>query len=299
MAQSYWLSLSVVAVGLWNAPVLAQLSPVATLRQQLVTAICLEDWPTALDRTSALIATPAIGAQDRADLVAFRHRLQQPHQRQAILDAVPNCEAHLAQYLEVVPTPTWPLMLERALYSVQGLGEPDLTPDQVARQAMANRRADLVDSEPTPIPFLSPARLIGTAVGSGVSAGRVSDGVEVFAFVGRQGDRLSVDLDVTRILPGQRYADDDSQIYLFDSNGYLIAANDDFDGLQSRLNDVTLPQTGIYLLAVTTYNNAPQLGPSNEILGWTGNGGSAIEYTLTLTGLTPSGQIALPTTAQR
>lgn len=299
MVQVRWLSLSVAVVGLWIAPALARSTPVDTLQRQLVTAICLENWPVALDRTSALIASPAVNTSDRNDLVAFRHRLQQFHERQAILDAVPNCEAHLAQYLDTVPTPSWPLRLERALYSVRGLGEPDLTPDQLARQLMGRRQADLVDHAPTAIAPLSPARLIGTATGSGVSAGIVGEDVEVFAFVGGQGDRVTIDLRVTDIFPGLRYTDDDSQIFLFDSDGRLIAANDDFHGLQSRLNSVPLPQTGIYFLAVTTYNNTPELGPNREILGWTEDGGSAISYTLTLTGLTPSGQLALPTTAQR
>ena len=58
------------------------------------------------------------------------------------------------------------------------------------------------------------------------------------------------------------------------------------------------PRTGRYYVAVTTYNNDPILDSTRRITGWNGNGGSAIEYTLTMTGLTPAGQLVLPTTLQ-
>ncbi len=294
MTRRVWLSLSALVLswgGIWGSTAAATV-PLATLQRQMKTAVCLNDWATAVDRTSAMIASPSLSAQDRQDLVDFRHTLQRYQEESLEIQSIPGCEAHLAQYLETVPTPSQPLLLDRALLRL--LGEPDLTPDSRAQQIHATRRAGLLAPQPTNIPALSPALLMGTPHGSGVSAGSVSDGVEVFAFVGGQGDQVTVDLSVTRQLPGLRFTDDDSQLYLFDSQGYLVASNDDFNGLQSRLDNILLPSSGLYYLAVTTYNNSPQLSPDGQLLGWSGDGGSFIEYTLTVTGVTPSGQLALP-----
>lgn len=298
MTQRVWLSLSALVLswgGIWGSATAATL-PLATLQRQMKTAVCLNDWDTAVDRASAMIASPRLSAQDRQDLVNFRHTLQRYQEERLAMQGIPGCEAHLAQYLEIVPTPSQPLQLDRAL--LRFLGIPDLTPDQLARQINGTRRAGLSEPQPTDIPGLSPALLIGTPRGSGVIAGAVSAGVEVFTVVGGQGDRITVALNVTRILPGLRYTDDDSQLYLFDRQGYLVASNDDFNGLQSRLDNLLLPNSGLYYIAVTTYNNSPQLSPAGQLLGWSGDGSSFIEYTLTVTGLTPSGQLALPTTAQ-
>ena len=299
MTQRVWLSLSALVLswgGIWGSAATATL-PLSTLQRQLKTAVCLNDWDTAVDRASAMIASPSLSVQDRQDLVTFRHDLQRYQEENLEIQGIPGCDAHLAQYLATVPIPSQPLQLDRAL--LRFLGMPDLTPDVLARQINATRRAGLLDPQPTPLPELSPALLIGTPHGSGVTAGTVSAGVEVFAFVGGQGDRVTVDLIVTRQLPGLRYTDDDSQLYLLDSQGYLVASNDDFNGLQSRLNNILLPSSDLYYIAVTTYNNSPQLSPSGQIMGWSGDGGSFIDYTLTITGLTPAGQLALPTTAQR
>ena len=299
MTRHVWLSLSALLLswgGIWGSAAVATV-PLATLQRQMKTAVCLNDWATAVDRASAMMASPSLSAQDRQALVNFRHALQRYEEERLEIQGIPGCEAHLAQYLETVPTPSLPLQLDRALLRFFGI--PDLTPDQLAQQINGARRAGLSDPQPTDIPALSPALLVGTPRGSGVIAGAVSAGVEVFTFVGGQGDRVTVNLNVTRILPGLRYTDDDSQLYLFDSQGYLLASNDDFNGLQSRLDSILLPSSGLYYIVATTYGNSPQLSPDGQLLGWSGDGGSFIEYTLTVTGLTPSGQLALPTTAQR
>ena len=103
---------------------------------------------------------------------------------------------------------------------------------------------------------------------------------------------------MTDVHPGRLYTDEDSQLFLFDQNGTLLADNDDLSRLQSQITDFSLPRTGRYYVAVTTYNNDPILDSTRRITGWNGNGGSAIEYTLTMTGLTPAGQLVLPTTLQ-
>ncbi|MEB3288356.1 MAG: hypothetical protein VKI82_00475 [Leptolyngbya sp.] len=295
--RNIWLGLSTLALagaGLGWSPALATL-PRTTLQWQIKTAICLSDWATAIDHTSALMALPDLSAQERQDWLNFRRRLQRYQQENLDTQGIPGCAAHLAQYLDPVPTPSQPLQIDRALDRQAGI--PDLTPDPLARQINATYRAGLLDPQPTNIPELSPALLLGTSHGTAVTAGSVSAGVEVFSLVGGQGDRVTAAVTVTRILPGLYDTNDDSQLYLFNSQGYLIASNDNFDGLQSRLNDVPLPSTGLYYLAVTTNDHHPSLSPSGQLIGWIGEGGSFIEYTLTITGLTPSSQLALPRAA--
>ncbi len=290
------LTLVLTGVGLGWSPARAAL-PRTTLQWQLQTAVCLNDWATAIDRTSALMALPDISAQRRQDLVNFRRDLQRYQQENRIDQDIPGCKAHLAQYLDPVPTPGIPLQLDRVLARQAGI--PDLTPDPLARQINATYRAGLLEPQPTDLPELSPALLLGTSHGAAVTAGAVSAGVEVFTVVGSEGDRVTVAITVTRILPGLRYSDDNSQLYFFDRQGYLIASNDNVNGLQSRLSDVPLPNSGLYYVAVTTYGNDPTLSPDGQLIGWSGEGGSFIEYTLTITGLTPSGQLALPSAAHR
>jgi hypothetical protein len=300
MENQVWVSRSamVLALGLamlWQ-PGLAKSAmaseSLADLRGQLEVSVCSNNWSMAIQQANALIASPYISSQDRAELVSFRHRLQRYQQQGLTVDYISGCDAALAPLLTTVPTPTHPLQLDRAL--TLALGEPDLTPDQTARQIAARQRAGLNYRQPSLVPELSPSRLMDTAQGVGISAGAIGQGVEVFAFVGGQGDLVTIDLTVTRILAGLTYTDDDSQLYLFNSRGYLLAANDDFRGLQSRLANINLPNSGFYYIAVTTYNKTPLLSPAGQLVEWQNQGNSAIEYTLTVTGLTPSEQLALP-----
>ncbi|PSN17859.1 hypothetical protein C7271_15525 [filamentous cyanobacterium CCP5] len=109
-----------------------------------------------------------------------------------------------------------------------------------------------------------------------------------------QGDLVTIEVDVTEVYSGSLYTDDDSQLFLFDSQGTLLVENDDFTGLQSTISDFELPFTDRYYVAVTTYNNDPVLDGDRRITDWSGNGGSDIDFTIVVTGLTPVDQLALP-----
>lgn len=52
---------------------------------------------------------------------------------------------------------------------------------------------------------------------------------------------------------------DDTQLFLFDINGFGVAHNDDnpSGGLQSRLTGLFVPAPGLYYLAVSKYNRDP------------------------------------------
>lgn len=264
------------------------------MHHNLLVAVCLNEWEEAIQLTGPLIASPEISAADRENLMEFRQQLVTFRDNNAVVSGVAGCDQALARYVVTVATPSTPLDWDNALNTTFGAGAVPTRPDQVARQeaAIAEAKINLVDYPP--IPALSPATPIDTSSGFGVSAGQVSTGESVFTFYGGLGDRVSLDVDVTEVLAGTLYTDDDSQIFLFDSQGTLLADNDDLSRLQSRITDFVLPQSGLYYAVVTTYNNDPILNSLRQVEGWGGNGGSRIEFTLSVTGLTPPSELVLP-----
>ena len=118
-------------------------------------------------------------------------------------------------------------------------------------------------------------------------SGSVGTGYEIYSFEAEAGDVVTIDVDVTRILQGTEYADDDSQLFLFDSQGRLIAENDDErEGVfQSKIVNFRIPRDGTYFVGVSTFDNNPNLNSSGVITGWGNNGSSRFEYNLSVQGL--------------
>lgn len=142
--------------------------------------------------------------------------------------------------------------------------------------------------ERTPIAVLSPATAIDLSSGNARQTGAVSTGQQIYRFDAVAGSKLDIAVNVTSILPGQAFTDDDSQLFLFDSAGQLLASNDDDGGsFESRLPDFTVPADGTYFVVVTTFNNDPVLSDGAIVTGWGGDGGSNIEYVLTVTTTPP------------
>ncbi|MCS7190292.1 MAG: DVUA0089 family protein, partial [Fimbriimonadales bacterium] len=100
----------------------------------------------------------------------------------------------------------------------------------------------------------------------------------------------------------------DTQLWLFDSNGKGVVFNDDFGGLQSRIDNSTncITQPGVYYLAISRYNrdaigcegdfiwNDSPFGtircpdgpePASRVNGWSGGTAAAGEYRIILTGV--------------
>lgn len=129
---------------------------------------------------------------------------------------------------------------------------------------------------------LSNAQPIELSNGSGVGSGAVSTGQEVFSFEASEGDTVTLDVNVTQTLEGTQYTDDDSQLFLFNSDGVLIAENDDADAttFQSLIQDFVLPEDGTYYAVVTTWDNNPVLDENDVVIDWGENGGSNIEFDL-------------------
>ncbi|MEP0852475.1 DVUA0089 family protein [Funiculus sociatus GB1-A4] len=73
----------------------------------------------------------------------------------------------------------------------------------------------------------------------------------------------------------------DTQLFLFDEDGILVAQNDDSSGtFQSTLPASTL-ESGTYFLAISSFNNDPVGTPPV----FPGNGGDTGNYTIDLAGV--------------
>ncbi|MGD1904563.1 MAG: DVUA0089 family protein [Leptolyngbyaceae cyanobacterium] len=265
--------------------------------EQLLRAICLNDWEGAIALTAPLIAAEAVTPDYRQSMVELRDIFEVYRVTGAVIPDINNCEQVLRRYVTVNQVPIEPLDWAAAIDSVlnDGLGPPPPI-TQAVRQQEAAAVADLDRFEAYDIPALSPALVVSLHTGSGVSGGTVTTGQEIYTFFAGLGDPITLDIDVDRVLPGSLYTDDDTQIFLFDANGKLLAENDDQipgEERQSRLESFVLPRTGRYYVAVTTYNNDPILNERGYIVGWAQTGGSAVEYTLTVSGATPTEELIL------
>jgi len=274
-------------------------SPVAAksvdeLHENLLRAVCLNDWEGAIALVDPLIASPGLSATYRQSMVTLRDQLVALADVGTVIPDIERCEAVLRRYVSAGEIPSEPIAWFAAVERMEMIEDGDLPP-RFQSDVPQNGRvvADLERLEMIEISALSPAVFIDMKSGSGVSAGYVSNNEQIHTFFGGLGDRVTVDVDVTRVLPGLFAQNDDTQVFLFDAMGTLIAVNNDADGLQSQLESVLLPRTGRYYVAVTTYDNSPLLDENDRITGWSFNGGSAVDYTLTVRGVTPTAELVL------
>ena len=282
------------ALGLIGLARVAAATPIEVLHGDLQRAVCLNDWEGAIALVNPMIAVPNLTNTYRQSLVDLRDQLTEFAKVGTVIPNIDQCESMLQRYVPagaVANTPPEGAVAGIAFLDLEGASSPG---SQADRQQEAVAVAGLERLDRYDVPALSAALFIDMQTGSAVSAGAVSGNAQIHTFFGGLSDRVTLDVDVTRILPGAIAQNDDTQLFLFDATGTLIAANnDDADGLQSKLEDILLPRTGRYYVAVTTYDNAPILDETDRILGWTLAGGSAVEYTLTIRGVTPSANLIL------
>lgn len=117
---------------------------------------------------------------------------------------------------------------------------------------------------------------------SGFISGEVSEGHDIYEFEAWEEGLLTLSLEVTAVLPGNDYVDDDTQLYLFDNLGTLLASNDDALGssYESLIDDFWVHEGDMFYVGVTTFDNPPLLGADNIITGWNDIGGSHVRYDL-------------------
>ncbi len=116
----------------------------------------------------------------------------------------------------------------------------------------------------------------------GVAEGIVGGGHEVFFFSIDEDSSVSLEVIVTEVYQGSEYRDDDSMLFLFDERGHLIAQDDDGGVGNASALQASLAGPGRYYVAVTTYDNSPELDESDRLVRFPGTGESSIRFLLRL-----------------
>ena len=131
---------------------------------------------------------------------------------------------------------------------------------------------------------LAPFTSVDVSSGFGVASSSVNIGHEIFQFETSGVDAVTISVLVTEIFPGTEFTDDDTELFLFDASGHLLAENDDpppeDSFFQSLIGDFQLPHDGEFFVAVTTFDNNPLFNVDNEIVGWEDDGGSSVAFDL-------------------
>ena len=248
-------------------------------------AICANDWNSAIDIVGTLVAHAETTSVQRDSLLALRRQLERYRSKNAIVIAAQACDR------------TDPYLLEAALIPTVPTSEPLGWEGAVAAAANTQYSTEIITESVGPrLPVsagdpvgLTPAEPVDLSTGLNVVSGQVGSGHQVYGFVAGRGDRLEANLEVTRVMTGSLYTSNDSQLFIFDRHGNLIASADDTGGTQlSRISGVTMPKTDLYFAVVTSYNNDPIVNPEGRLTGWQDNGGGRFDYTLTLMGVTPT-----------
>jgi hypothetical protein len=130
--------------------------------------------------------------------------------------------------------------------------------------------------------ILQEARPFEMEGNQGVAEGIVREGHEVFFFDIAEASSVSSEVVVTEVYQGSEYRDDDSMLFLFDERGHLIAEDDDGGVGNSSALQVSLDSPGRYYVAVTTYDNSPELDESDKLIRFPGTGESSIRFLLRL-----------------
>lgn len=292
--NSRWLKLGMVALAapFWMMLLVAPGRAQGQLElglAELDRAICLNDWERAIAVTSGLMALPEVSAAYRSQLISFRQELEHYQTMGMLIPHPSSCDRIYPNTLAVPPEASPAPPPSSTDWSVADAMSP---PDPVVQfdpRSEAEINPGIPPALLVEVPqVLQTATPLNTVDGFSVVAGQVAEVHQAYAFLARLGDRISLDVDVTQVYPGAIYRNDDSQLFLFDRNGVLLAENDDADGRQSRISDVVIPMTDVYFVVVTSHDNDPLLNQAQTLSGWEEDGGARFDYTLTLTGVTPS-----------
>ena len=127
---------------------------------------------------------------------------------------------------------------------------------------------------------VDPFAVEGDVAGAGF--GEVAEGFASFSFDLTYTGPLTIEVSVTEVRPGAGYEDDDSMLFLFDRDGYILDENDDspFGGLASLLNGTPIDEPGRYYAVVTTLPNSPEIDSYGRFAGLGDEGGSSIAFDL-------------------
>ena len=278
-----------VVVSLWNGGnVRASVhDDVAAGLSQLDYAVCHQQWEQAIAVTSRLMASPHISSDYRQALLGFRQQLQTWRVSETLPSSQASCDRALPLLLTLAepdaPQPQ-PLDWNSALESFRSV-RPIIQLDDGFEPTDTIIPRELTDSSPAILTsFATP---IDTTDGFSVVGGTLDRNQQVFSFLARLGDQVSLEADVTRSNgPGA------PQLLLFDQRGQLLAQSDS-DSLQASIPTTAAPQTDVYFVALVPQGSTPVLDTQGQIVDWQLSESDRFDYTLTLTGVTPY-QVLMP-----
>ncbi|MEO1390608.1 MAG: hypothetical protein AAFV85_25025 [Cyanobacteria bacterium J06634_6] len=259
---------------------------------ELNRAICNNDWHGAIGLTSVLIGQDTTTATNRQALLSLRRQLDPLRAEKTVLGRTQACDVTdpymlaadpLAMAPELGPEPLgWDLAVAEAASYQYGTNQ-DV--NQIATESVEMT----LPVDMTTRPGLLNAMPIDLSRGLNVVSGHVGTGHQVYGFVAGMGDRINLNLEVTDVMTGTLYTSDDSQLFVFDREGRLIAFSDDEgEGGASNIDGMIVPKTDAYFAVVTSYNNDPIFDQENRLTGWHENGGGRFDYTLSVAGATPT-----------
>ena len=269
--------------GAWlfsERPAYAQRTTIFDLNQ----AICANKWTEAIGITGRLIAHEETTDLDRQSLLSLRRQLEYYRADETIISSSQACNLTDPYLLTALPTPeSGP---QEALGWNAAVAEA--TGNQYSRQLVTESPRLAL---PVNIDYrdgLTPAQPVELERGMNVVSGHVGAGHQVYGFIAGMGDRVDINVEVTQVMTGSLYTSDDSQLFVFDREGALLASSDDSHGNQSSVSGWVAPKTDVYFAVVTSYNNDPIFNQDNRLTGWRDNGGGRFDYTLSIAGATPT-----------
>ncbi|MEO1621613.1 MAG: hypothetical protein AAFU53_11360 [Cyanobacteria bacterium J06632_3] len=278
--QLSWLGIA-ASLLLSGMPAMAQRTTVFDLNH----AVCANDWDRAIDAAGVLIADETTTSETRQALLVLRRQMVQYRAEGIVVSDAQACDR------------VDPYLLEAAAPETVQTGEPLGWEAAVAEVTENRYSTELITESPQvtlPIgigtqPGLTPAEPVDLSRGLTVVPGHVGPGHQVYGFVAGMGDRLDINLEVTRVMTGSLYTSDDSQLFIFDRDGrLLVSTDDDGDSQQSHISGWIVPKTDLYFAVVTSYNNDPIFNQQGRVTGWQDNGGGRFDYTLGFSGATPT-----------
>lgn len=138
-----------------------------------------------------------------------------------------------------------------------------------SRSALASISAALPQSE-----------RIDLSSGAFTAKGNVAKNRVELTFDAHAADLLSVSVNTIETILTSEAQDDDSMVFLLDTEGHVLASNDDSEirGLSASLEDVEIPETGTYTIVITTFPNMPLLDVDGTVRGWPNEGTSSIVF---------------------
>lgn len=249
---------------------------------RLERAICLQQWQQAIDITSGLIASSSVSSAYRQELLSFRRQLQAWQISSMPPNTQASCDRTLPLFLTLAepetPQPK-PLDWNRAL-SMLGNSRPIIQLDNSFEPTDNLIPAELTANSPTALTaFATP---IDTLDGFSVVGNNLNSQPQIYSFLARMGDRVSLEVEVTRTY----IAGGAPQLLVFNQSGRLLTQSNPAE-IQALIERLVIPETDVYFVAISPQGTTPVLDVQELIVDWQIADNSSFDYTLTLTGVTP------------